>query len=56
MLESEIEVQHIVNTLHVEVLRIESVVSLHALAVDQTCLLVTTGLHATVVGDVLDVQ
>ena len=55
-LESEIKVQHVIEALHVEILRIESVVSFHALAVNETGLLVTSGLHTPVVGDVLDVE
>ena len=50
-LEAEIEVQHIVNALHIEVLRIKTIISLHALAVDKTCLLVTSCLHIPVVCD-----
>ena len=56
ILESEIKVQHIVKALHVEVLGIEAIVSLHALAVDKTSLLITAGLHCLVVCDVLEVE
>ena len=55
-LESEIEVQHVVNSLHIEVLRIEAVVSLHALAVNKTSLLITTGLDIAVVCNVLHIE
>ena len=55
-LESEIEVQHIIEALHIEILRIEAVVSFHTLAVDKSCLLITSSLYHTVVGDVLEIE
>ena len=55
-LESEIEVQHIVNALHIEILRVEAIVSLCTLAVYEAGLLISAGLHIPVVGDVLDVE
>ena len=52
-LESEIDVQHIVRTLHVEVFGVETVITVLSGALDQTGLLVASGLDVAVVEEVV---
>jgi hypothetical protein len=56
-LESEINVQHVIDSAHVEVLGIEPVILVLVDGiVNKTSLLVTAGLHILLVKEVLDVK
>jgi hypothetical protein len=51
-LESEVNVEHVVESLHIEILGVEPVVTVLADAADKSRLLITAGLHPAVVEDI----
>ena len=56
ILESEIDVQHIVRALHIEIFGVETVVTVLAVAGDKAGLLVSSGLYVPVVEHIVDLK
>ena len=55
-LEAEIKIQHIIDSLHIEILGIELVIPLAALAVNESRTLISTCLDISVIGEVLGIE
>ena len=55
-LEAEIKIQHIIDSLHIEILGIKLVIPLAALAVSESRTLISTCLDISVIGEVLGIE